>query len=327
MPGKSEKLKRIFILASMLQQKRKLTVRQYLSEIRINHPELKCSERTARRDIATLRETYDAPLEYSYAEESYILTAPWELPVLLDDEVENSLIGIQLARAFVPDPLKKDMDETINSIISTMGAGELSAGTLSSLIVASKPKVTINPDVFREVFLAWKEHHAVNISYKKLNGDESRRMVEPYLIVYSNYIWYLKGYCHLSGKVKVFAVHRITDAETARNKNDRPLSFEPDRKILDDAEENGIFDYPRIREVRLLCRYEKNAYILEQAQAKGFEAKLLGNGKIEVKMEGVVEHEFMRWVLGAAGDIEIVHPLSLRNKIIDYARKLLETHS
>jgi predicted DNA-binding transcriptional regulator YafY len=207
----------------------------------------------------------------------------------------------------------------MSSHIATSGRGDLDEAALNSLIIASNSKVIISPEIFGVIFNAWRQNEAVEIVYKKQDDTKSRRLIDPLIVAYNNYIWYIKGYCHKNKRIQVFAIHRIVEAI--------PLGkyYEPDNRLVESVQKNGLFDYPRIKNVKVRCHKDIRGYLLEQAESKGLIIEDDGEELI-VTLPSVIEHELLHWVLGEAGKVEILEPESLREKALEAGRALLELH-
>ncbi len=129
-----------------------------------------------------------------------------------------------------------------------------------------------------------------------------------------------KAYCHLSEQLKVFAIHRIENIEITTS------VFDIDTKITQDIKKYGLFDYPRIENVRLHCQQKTVGYLKEQATSKNLTLEEQEDGSLIVTIPSVIEHELLHWVLGEAGKVKVLYPQILVDKVIDAASHLLERH-
>jgi len=221
---------------------------------------------------------------------------------------------------------------------------ELEEAYLDTLIVASKPKVIIEPEIFKTVFDAWSKHCAIDVTYINAKGESSQRRIEPHVIAYNEYIWYIKGEWsplgetkrqadinkdtpgYIDDKYRVFAIHRITQAEFATNSNGMQLSYDRDQVLITSVEENGLFNYPRIHDVKLRCNQNARGHILEQADAKGHVIEKLPNGELHITIPSVIEYDLINWVLTERGNVEVLEPQALREKVKDEIAKLSECY-
>jgi predicted DNA-binding transcriptional regulator YafY len=97
----------------------------------------------------------------------------------------------------------------------------------------------------------------LSIKYHDRNGDVSERVIDPYIIVFKQGLWYIFAYCHLRGDFRLFKTGRIEYAQILNtsfvrqdiSKIDLPLDFwhnttsveeislEIDKSCLSDIEE------------------------------------------------------------------------------------------
>lgn len=321
MSKKFTKMNRLCILATMLQKHVKVTTSTYIKELKKQGCDDNISTRTARRDIEALKNEYDAPIEYDASRGTQYLTEPWELNAISETEIASSIISAQIAKNILPNPVSGKITNNINEMIATMGTGDLESTMIDSMIVASKTKVTIDPEIFSTIFNAWRQNHAIDITYKKSNGETKKHRVDPHIVAYSNYIWYIKGECHTYNDIRVFAIHRIIQCE------DTNKFYEPNEELINSVEKNGLFNFPRIENVKVRCNKDSRGYILEQAEANNHLIEELENEELLVTIPSVIEHDLMHWVLGEGGRVEIIEPESLRIRALEAGKALVKVHS
>ena len=119
----------------------------------------------------------------------------------------------------------------------------------------------------------------------------------------------MKGYEHGKKDVKVYAIQRITEAEFAGD------TFVSDKKLIEETRKNGLFVFPKISGIRLLCDAPIAFYLREHQPVKQFKIEPQNDGSLIISLKPAVEHEVIRWGLGEAGKIEILEPDSLREKV------------
>ena len=319
MANQINKIRRIHLLAAKLKGGEEVNVPQFVKFLKEDHEEISCEERTVRRDIKDLRKKFNAPIEFCAKKNSFYLAGHWEMKAVVDEELTAIILSGKIAEAIVPDPLRSEISEGMASHLATSGRGDLDEAALNSLIVASNTKVTIPPEIFETVFNAWRQSEAIEITYQKQDNSLSKRIIDPLIVAYNNYIWYIKGYCHKNKRIQVFAIHRIIEVS--------PIGkyYEPDNRLAESVRANGLFDYPRIKDVKVRCHKDTKGYLLEQAEAKRLIISEDGDGLIVI-LPSVIEHELLHWVLGEAGKVQIIEPESLRQKALEAGKALTEVH-
>jgi len=181
-------------------------------------------------------------------------------------------------------------------------------------------KVVISPLVFKAVIDAWRSRKSLKIRYGDPKGNVGEREIEPHVVAFHRGLWYIKGYKLPAREIRTLAVHRITIAEPGEN------SFEFDQQLLDETQKNGLFTYPKIEGVTLRCDASIAFYLKEHQVVKRFKMKPAPNGDLFITLGPACEHEVIRWVLGEAGRIEVIHPPELRHIIAAAGHRIAEVN-
>ena len=88
-------------------------------------------------------------------------------------------------------------------------------------------------------------------------------------------------------------------------------TFEIDRKQVEKASRTGLFEYQKVKAVRLRCDAAIAFYLYEHQKIKKFKIEPQEDGSLIVTLKPSVEHELIRWVLGESGHIEVLYPENL----------------
>ena len=280
---------------------------------------ISCSERTIMRDLDTLRKDFGAPIAFSPENNGYFLSNPyWELKVpFMDDEmVMSAMLGAQLAAKIMPSPVKDQIRDAVDNSIADNNSELLDQTYIETLLIASCGKTTIPPEIFGTVFQAWRERHVLHLIYQKgSTGEVSERDFEPHIVAYHKGNWYVKGVNLADDKVIVLAIFRIQKAEITR------YTFEIRKDILQQTEKEGLFDYPKIENIKVKCSQDIAYYLYEQRKAKKLVITPQEDGSLIVVLPPSPEQEAIRWVLGEGGNVEVLEPQWLREKICTLAKK------
>ena len=280
-----------------------------------------CSTRTVMRDIETLKNEYNAPIEYDPVNRGYFLLNPsWELSVLLmnDDVLSMSMLSTRLASDFLPEPVRGRMNSAMENALAGNSSRFFDDAMIESILCATGIKSAVDPEVFRKVFDAWRMHQVVNLTYRKPNEPESVRSFEPHILAFRNGVWYAKGYETGTKDVKVYAIQRIGGIAFAGD------TFVSDKKLIEDTRKNGLFIYPRISDIRLRCDASIAFYLREHQTVKQFKVEPQTDGSLVITLKPAIEHEVIRWILGEAGKIEVLNPPELRAKVAEAGKLIWE---
>ncbi|MBQ4480387.1 MAG: WYL domain-containing protein [Victivallales bacterium] len=285
---------------------------------------LGCSPRTVARDIQVLQQEHNAPILYDDSSRGYVLTDPnWRFtcPVFDEDFVNMSMLGVQLAEAITPEPLKQEMDNALMQTLTNNASEFFDEAMMDTLLCASGVKSPIAPEVFKTLFDGWRRKQCLALDYKDPGGKKSAFEFEPHMLVFHKGNWYAKGYLRGTKEVRIFACQRMVSVRPL------PRSFQMDRRLLEDTKRNGFFNYPKVSGIKLRCDASIAFYIHEQQ--KVFQSKLTEepDGALVLELKPTVEHEVIRWILGEGGSIEVLEPKSLREKIAEAGREIARRNS
>ena len=271
-----------------------------------------CSARTVMRDIETLKNEYNAPIEYDAVNRGYFLLNPgWELnvPLMSEDVLSMSMLSTRLASDILPEPVRARANSAIENALAGNSSKFFDDAMIESILCATGIKSAVDPGVFKKIFDAWRMHQVIELTYHKPNEPESARLFEPHILAFRNGVWYTKGYEHGRKEAKVYAIQRILDAAFAGD------TFVSDKKLVEDTRKNGLFVYPRISGIRLRCDAAIAFYLREHQQMKQFKVEPQADGSLIITLRPAFEHEVIRWILGEAGRIEVLEPPELREKV------------
>ena len=283
-----------------------------------------CGRRTVMRDIDYLRKDFNAPIAYSSEHNGYYLTNPyWEFQVpFFDNEmIMSSMLGAQLAGEILPSPVKEQIRDAVDNQISANNSELLDQTFIETLLIASGSKTTTSPEVFGTVFQAWRERRTLMLTYQKgSTGEVTQRKFEPHIVAYHKGNWYTKGVDLCDGKVITLAIFRIKKAELLR------VTFEIRRDILQETKRNGLFNYPKIENIKVKCSADIAYYLYEQRKAKKLTIEPQCDGSLIVTLPPSPEQEAIRWILGEGGKVEVLEPHDLRQKIHNLAVKISDVN-
>ncbi|GAB6178768.1 WYL domain-containing transcriptional regulator [Desulfotomaculum defluvii] len=81
-------------------------------------------------------------------------------------------------------------------------------------------------EIFSQINQAILDQVTVEITYESYSSHtNSARRVNPYHMLFREGFWYLIGYCHLRGEIRIFRIDRIKRLETLDNKFQIPREF------------------------------------------------------------------------------------------------------
>jgi predicted DNA-binding transcriptional regulator YafY len=178
---------------------------------------LEVSERTLRRDVDRLREL-GYPVEATPgAAGGYRLAAGANLPplVLDDDEAVAIAVGLRAAagasiegmeeisvRALakleqvLPNRLRRRVNAVHTNVSSMRWGGN---------------QTTVDADALAILAMACRDNEQVRFDYRRRDGDEAARLVEPHTLVSAGRRWYLVGWDVRRADWRTFRLDRLTE--------------------------------------------------------------------------------------------------------------------
>ncbi|RLB37263.1 MAG: WYL domain-containing protein, partial [Deltaproteobacteria bacterium] len=140
---------------------------------------------------------------------------------------------------------------------------------------------------------------------------ESRRKVDPYRIWFFNGTFYLIGYCHKRGEIRIFALDRIKLLHETKETFEVPEDFNFEEFM---GRSFGVFKGEPVR-VRIWFSPEVAGYVKEKIWVNGQEIHKQGDGSIifEAQVEGIQEVKF--WVMSWGANALVLEPELLREEI------------
>lgn len=215
---------------------------------------LEVTERTVRRDVDRLRDL-GYPVDATPGKHGgYRLATGAHMPPLVvdDDEAVAVAIGLRYAAEAAID----GMDET--SLRALMKIEQLLPHRLRRRVSALHSSViparwaadggVVDPEALSVLAAACRDCEAVQFDYRRRDGDDSRRLVQPHQLVTAGRRWYLVAWDPQRGDWRTFRLDRLREPQPAGS------HFDPRQIPGGDAArfvESSIGAIPRHHEAKL----------------------------------------------------------------------------
>lgn len=179
------------------------------------------SARTVRNDMARLR-SLGYPVEASPGVAGgYRLSSGGALPPLLleDDEAVAVAVGLRTAAGRGVASIEESALRALLKLEQVLPArlrqrvGALQAYTVSAAGAGAGPEV--DPQVLAQVAAACREHRVLWIDYRRHDGTDSTRAVEPHRLVHWGRRWYLVAWDRGRSGWRNFRIDRLRLGSTA----------------------------------------------------------------------------------------------------------------
>jgi len=181
---------------------------------------------------------------------------------------------------------------------------------------------------FREIINRINEaalkRRTVDMIYRTMSrgGEETRRRVDPYRILFFDGTFYLIGWCHLRKEVRMFVLDRIKVLSVTDETYEVPGDFDLDAYM------RSPFRVIHDRPVEVTVRFDKKVagYIKEKIWHHTQKIEPQKDGSILFSAEVAGSDEVKLWVLGWGKHAEILDPEFLREEIARELKASLERY-
>ena len=267
------------------------------------------------RDLETLRE---AGFPVERPEHGWFLLPEHWLPPATVDVRSDELMALCIARQLAPGLKDTAIGRALDSLWSKLSAPghqpQLPLGDEAWFRTASPPAIEYGPhqaalDAVRD---ALRRRCALRIHYRKPDGQESERIIEPTFVHWDSTTetMYVSAWCRQRDDQRMFAIHRILRAELT----DQPFALR--REAV--AEMNKAFRlWPRKTTERIVLRFSPRVAGEVRERRWHRTARLTGtdDGGVVLEMEVGAPEELERLVLGYGPDVQVDAPATFATRI------------
>ena len=187
----------------------------------------------------------------------------------------------------------------------------------------SDPLPKIEESVFNTAFKALRLKKTLKLQYRTISTQEySERTFDPYHVICQKGSWYVIGYNHEKGSVRVYTMARMKDLQLT----DETFKIPADFKIEDHIDLSfGIWNSTQeIYHIEL--QFEKNVstLILERTWHKNQTIKQNKDGSVYLSFDTNQIEETLHWILQFCGYVKVLNPPILKEKMIEAAERILK---
>ncbi len=147
----------------------------------------------------------------------------------------------------------------------------------------------------------------IKFNYTNFKGEKTAREVEPHMIMFKWYSWYLYSYCSLREEFRVFRISRMSDLELL-DKIFRRKEF--DVSELDKDYKTKTSDIS----THVLLRFNNDVRYMVDDYFREWEKEYKKDG-VYVHFKVPIDNWFFGMILSYGNAVEIIEPLSIRNEL------------
>lgn len=291
-----------------------------------------CHPRTIYRDLEALQEAgfpiysdrVDGKGVWCVVEEyKHQLPVPFTLPELMALYFSRDLISIFKGTVFY-----ESLEALFQKIKTTLPPESLEYmdRVEQTLHIGFKPYKDYKrfKEIIKQINDAAVNQKTIDMIYKTMSrgGEENRRKVDPYKVMFFDSTFYLIGLCHLRSEIRMFVLDRIKMMNITDETFEVPSDF--DLETYMQSPFKVIHDKP----VKVTIRFDKKAagYIKEKIWHHSQEIEPQKDGSIVFTAEVAGTEEVRHWVMSWGKSAEIISPDFLRHEISSELRATLRKY-
>lgn len=146
--------------------------------------------------------------------------------------------------------------------------------------------------------------------------------VAPYSFIFFKGGLYLQGLAHNRGSIRTFAIERIVDISTEKERFEIPEDYLPEERF---RESFGIVDEEPLK-IRLRFSSSIVHSILDRIWHPSQKITRLPNGEVEMSINAGGKMELIAWILSYGNHAELLEPPELRKEIAEKARNMVSMY-
>jgi predicted DNA-binding transcriptional regulator YafY len=291
---------------------------------------LDVSRATLKRDIADMRDRFNAPIEFDRDLGGYRLGEPrvgprYQLPGLWFNasEIHALLTALQLLGNLQPGLLEARVAPLAERLRAILGSGDHSWQEVEKRIRIFQPgRRESKVEHFGTVAAALLKRQRLHIRHYNRERDvESERDVSPQRLVHYRDNWYLDAYCHLREDLRSFSVDAIREASLLEIKAREVAKAELDEYLKSGY---GIFAGRAVEWATLKFTPQSARWVASQSWHSSQRTRFEKDGSYVLEVPYADDRELVMEILKFGADVEVLAPVVLRVKVkeqIEAARK------
>jgi predicted DNA-binding transcriptional regulator YafY len=162
----------------------------------------------------------------------------------------------------------------------------------------------------------------LKINYHSVSSGEGVRLVDPYFIVFRGHAWYLLGYCHRRGEMRLFRIDRIHKVTITNS------LFERDHKVTLEKYFESSWDVYSGGpvEIKLLLSGKAAVIVAEGKRHASQRVVKRKDGSVEYIVTVAGTEEILRWIIGFGGEARVISPPELADQVSRMAAEILKNY-
>ncbi len=295
--------------------------------------ELGMSPASVKRDLAYMRDRFNAPIEYDRESNGYRFGRPrsgprYELPGLWFNaaEVQALLTTLQLLTNLQPGLLDGQVKPVLDRLRAILGAGDHSwEEVVKRMRIFLPERREGKAEHFSVVAAALLKRSRVWIKhYNRKDDRETEREVSPQRLVHYRDNWYLDAWCHLRDDLRSFAVDAIRDARLVDERAKEVSASELDEYL---GSGYGIFAGRKVQWATLKFTAEAARWVSAQNWHPKQRSRVEKDGSYVLEVPYAEDRELVMEILKYGAQVEVLEPAQLRKRVADALKQATQRYS
>ncbi len=285
---------------------------------------------TIEKDLYALRMEHDAPIKYSkvtkgyyYSDENFSID---NIP-LTDEDLKAIQFAAKTLMQFRDIEMFKQFGNAIDKIVDrvTISSNPLDE-SIKEYVQFEKGIKTAGNEFLSVVLEAIQNHKMITFNYKSYYSDEAKeRLVSPLLLKEYRNRWYLICYDEEKRKIVTYALERMSEVLITKHNGTVPASFSPTNffeHTIGITTHEGLPEEVVFKANNLAAKYiYSQPFHTTQQQVKE------GKNRTTFSLNVIVTEELIREIMSYGGDIEVISPITLRDKISDRVVDMIKNYN
>jgi len=284
---------------------------------------------TIEKDLFNMKMEHDAPIRYSKKNGGYFYEDPQfsinDVP-LSEDELASIRFAVSTLQQFREVPFFQQFGSAIDKIVDRVAVGDTDESQEISKYIQFEAAFSSGGNDYLPTLLeAIRSKKRVWFLYTSFQQQISKpRKVSPLFLKEYRNRWYLICFDQQKQDILTFALDRMSELQMLEDAAEIPADFDAAQYFQNAVGITAYKGQPKkivLKAEPVAARYiasqplhSSQQFIKEEAQFHYFELCIL------------ISEEFIRNLLGYAGEVEVIEPPELRNIIKERAQALLHRY-
>ncbi|HEX4886148.1 MAG TPA: WYL domain-containing protein [Casimicrobiaceae bacterium] len=318
-----DRTERFYLIDRMLNEHGVVTRRQFLDKLEV-------SPATFKRDLAYMRERFNAPIAWDDDRGGYVFERAtravgptYALPGLWFNasEIQALLTMDALLEHLQPGLLRGHVAPLRARLEMLLEEGRVEAAEVRKRVrIAPLAARRVDDAVFEAVAAATVKRRRLDIEYRaRSTGEATKRSVSPQRLTLYRDNWYLDAWCHMRVGLRKFAVDAIAGAQLS-DERAKAVDMRTVERELDAG--YGVFGGGTVDWAKLRFTPTRARWVASERWHADQRGTVEPDGHYVLEVPYSDPRELMMDVLKYGADVDVLAPASLRALVAAEVRRM-----